>query len=660
MVNGMHVYSWPIQAKVAAYGWSNRRTLVAAKPSQSGAKGGQKVPVVHIEKQRSFVEVVEGKSASTGKTEEKLVTFHWKGRNEDEAWLRNCAVGTLKNFSSVSKVNQRLEDRGFFFSSSFMGGNRMLWRFETEIDREGFIMNSFFWADCFKSMDRWSDKFINNARVVWVDCWGVPLSSWSSEFFNCLGQRFGVPLCIEEDTILKRRVDRGRMLMSIPLDKDCPKKIKIFFKGEAKIVSLIEDQNPTSLSWIEEVLEIRNSSKLNLASDGYGRGVEDAPSDLEAHDEGGSEYDSKAEIGSRQDGGKDFQVRKLADNQSLCTGNKKKGMGTQKSTYLTPSSGKKKVDKGKGSWIRKVRAKPVITYDKTARVDLEKRLSEVGGFDFSKSESSTSTESGPPLWKGECSKRCLSNGPQSPSLDQVLLAHSRNLSNGQDRGPTRKDLGSSPTSSPSKKDGDSSGEDEDREDREFENWVLQEEDEGQMVVTQKRKDESEGHTEADPDAEVSSNQDSEDSSIGGSVRDDKEEDSIYPHSGNKVGRIQPLGEYDLAEIGEINLSVVLPTPSPNVKNRNSRGAASKSHGMRTRRDIRREPELADSRADKNQPEGRRKTEAAVRRSWNIEAEIAKVIDIGKTVGFDITEREQEVAEQLFRRECEDEDRLKHQ
>ncbi|KAK1578733.1 hypothetical protein Q3G72_032728 [Acer saccharum] len=101
----------------------------------------------------------------------------------------------------------------------------------------------------------------------------------------------------------------------------------------------------------------------------------------------------------------------------------------------------------------------------------------------------------------------------------------------------------------------------------------------------------------------------------------------------------------MAEIGEINLSVVLSTPSPKLKNRKSKGAASKLHGMRTMRDNRREPEFLNVRNDKNQPEERWEPEEAERGSdftsksktspktgsWNIEAEIAKVIDIGDMI-----------------------------
>ncbi|KAK1553744.1 hypothetical protein Q3G72_002942 [Acer saccharum] len=277
---------------------------------------------------------------------------------------------------------------------------------------------------------------------------------------------------------------------------------------KCSFTEVVEDPNPISLAWIEDLLDIRRSSNLNFLSNGVGIEVGDDPSVFETHDEGGSKYGSKAVIGSSRDVGKDTQDKKLVGYQSFCTGDKNKVVGTPKSTYQTPSVGKKKVDKDKGSWIKKVRVKPVVTYDKTTRVDLDKRLSEAGS-----------------------------------------------LSDGQDDRITKKDLGSL-NSSPSKEDEGPTGEE--------------------------------------------------------GLRDGYEEELLPPLNRNKEGMFLPLGESELAEIGEINLSVVLRTPSPNVKNRKSRGAVSKLHGMRTRRDNRRESKFLDNRNDKNQPEER--LEAAERGS----------------------------------------------
>ncbi|KAK1556042.1 hypothetical protein Q3G72_034933 [Acer saccharum] len=280
---------------------------------------------------------------------------------------------------------------------------------------------------------------------------GVPLSCWNAEFFSCLGRKFGDPLFIEEDTILKRRVDRGQMLMSLPLDKACPDKIKIIFNGKVMFVTVVEDPNSISMAWIEDFMDLRSLlSNSNPLPDSVVKG----------------------------------SIKAQVD-------------GVSKS--------------GKGSWIKKARVKTVAIYDKTARIDLDKRLSEACGKEISKSEFSTSSESDLHMWKGEYSRRCFSGGLQSSSLDQILKAHSKSPYNGQDsKGaglpdgcrPSNvemncsKDLGSqflclSSNSSPNKEDCPSE-EEGSGEEGECENWEIQECDEGQMVVVQRKSDKDEG------------------------------------------------------------------------------------------------------------------------------------------------------------------------
>ena len=74
----------------------------------------------------------------------KELTMFWSGHQREEHWLRRCAVGVLKTFSKVDSVNDRLESRGFKFTSHFVGTKSVLWCFESEIDKEGFINNRFF------------------------------------------------------------------------------------------------------------------------------------------------------------------------------------------------------------------------------------------------------------------------------------------------------------------------------------------------------------------------------------------------------------------------------------------------------------------------------------------------------------------------------------
>ncbi|KAK0573818.1 hypothetical protein LWI29_014031 [Acer saccharum] len=245
------------------------------------------------------------------------------------------------------------------------------------------------------------------------------------------------------------------------------------------IGQVVEDPNSISMAWIEDFMDLRSLlSNSNPLPDSVVKGS------LKAQVDGVSK--SGTEAG-------DFEVR------------------NPKPTNQTPLIGKKKVDKGKGSWIKKARVKTVAIYDKTARIDLDKRLSEACGKEISKSEFSTSSESDLHMWKGEYSRRCFSGGLQSSSLDQILKAHSKSPSNGQDSKGAglldgcrpinvemnySKDLGSqflclSSNSSPNKEDCPSE-EEGSEEEGECENWELQECDEGQMVVVQRKSDKDEG------------------------------------------------------------------------------------------------------------------------------------------------------------------------
>ena len=95
----------------------------------------------------------------------------------------------------------------------------------------GFIKNILFWDDCFTSMMKWSYFLTTNDRLAWVSCWGVSLSCWCSSFFKNLSHTIEEPLLIEEEIVLRRRLDRRRIPMLIPFDKPCMSKIKVETTG---------------------------------------------------------------------------------------------------------------------------------------------------------------------------------------------------------------------------------------------------------------------------------------------------------------------------------------------------------------------------------------------------------------------------------------------
>ncbi|KAK3227022.1 hypothetical protein Dsin_006884 [Dipteronia sinensis] len=184
-----------------------------------------------FEEKQSFVDVVtRNQKCSAGDVAdvgEKVIDMSWNSNNNEEEWLSRCAMGILREFTDVSSVNRRLRSRGFSFSSKYLWDKFILWVFESKFERESFIYNRFFWDDKLSSMVKWSDSINPQNRLAWIDCFGVPLRFWNADFFIKIGWLLGEPLLVEEDTFFKKRFDRGRVLVLIPLNQFCPNKIKV-------------------------------------------------------------------------------------------------------------------------------------------------------------------------------------------------------------------------------------------------------------------------------------------------------------------------------------------------------------------------------------------------------------------------------------------------
>ncbi|GKE18300.1 hypothetical protein Tco_1425877, partial [Tanacetum coccineum] len=92
----------------------------------------------------------------------------------------NCAMGRVKAFDSIIKLQSILVDEGFVnVTLSYLGG---LWvMFECDnIDTKSKL------------------DFASDERVVWIDIEGVPLYAWSHKSFEKIGSKWGELLNIED------------------------------------------------------------------------------------------------------------------------------------------------------------------------------------------------------------------------------------------------------------------------------------------------------------------------------------------------------------------------------------------------------------------------------------------------------------------------------
>ncbi|KAI9201625.1 hypothetical protein LWI28_026361 [Acer negundo] len=326
-------------------------------------------------------------------------------------------------------------------------------------------------------------------------------------------------LRIENETIKRNRLDKGRILMSFPLSNIILNKINLMIKWEAFDVMLEKDKQLIISSWFDELLGLRSkpwNSNLNSPSkwegflQGSGNMEEDVLSDCEAP--------CRRVFGSKQ-------ARSQAD-------------GPVQS--FPEVIGNRSAEKGKGIWIKKAKVKKRIIYNKTVKVNLDRKKGDGVRKVDSKSCTSTSSDFRGFLWNGESSRGRLYVGPQSPSLDLIIKAHPRPSPEG--------------------------------------------------FVAKGGKVQFEDF--CGPGG--SENLHKALSLIGGSDFDGSELGKIrsedFCHvlkSGNGLngGLISNLGDNESAELGEISLSMVLPTPHLK-RNCKLKRVLAKSHGMKTKGDKR--------------------------------------------------------------------------
>ncbi|KAK1580966.1 hypothetical protein Q3G72_001760 [Acer saccharum] len=124
----MHIYGWPISAKLVDSDWNNRRNPPVGEIETGWPNRKYRTEklvrrdryemqhrFVNQQDNRSFVEVVkEDRSGEKGRKDGQIrhtQSLYWKGDKETEVedWLSCIAIGKLKVFDCIDHVNRNLE-----------------------------------------------------------------------------------------------------------------------------------------------------------------------------------------------------------------------------------------------------------------------------------------------------------------------------------------------------------------------------------------------------------------------------------------------------------------------------------------------------------------------------------------------------------------------
>lgn len=97
-----------------------------------------------------------------------------------------------------------------------MGGVQVLLSFPNLEDALSRIQAfSFDFKEMFSGLDKWVPSQPRSSRVIWVRCYGVPLSVWSRETFEEIGRKMGKVIAVTKETEEKEMLEFGRLQLQV-------------------------------------------------------------------------------------------------------------------------------------------------------------------------------------------------------------------------------------------------------------------------------------------------------------------------------------------------------------------------------------------------------------------------------------------------------------
>ena len=207
----------------------------------------------------------------------------------------------------------------------------------------------------------------------------------------------GEVLLIEQDTISRRRMDRGKVLVSLYDDQLVCNKVKVIEGNKSFVVSMEKDSTPADFDWILNVLDL----KFELSPEGQF---------LNSDKEDSWMY----KIGDSM-GNEDRELGANVRNRKAVRGNK---------VHFSKSRSEFR-DKGKQVYVKCLKKRPLLGTYREGKLDLEKKkLGHVRReiMDSTTTSSDSESEEGQMMGVGKTKGECLkwrqgSNGNRSTSLN---------------------------------------------------------------------------------------------------------------------------------------------------------------------------------------------------------------------------------------------------
>ncbi|KAG4938824.1 hypothetical protein GLYMA_16G096100v4 [Glycine max] len=163
----------------------------------------------------------------------------------EKGWYTDAWVGRLKKI----ELCERAEDEIFWTLGSdvtpkYLGDDMIILMGLSDMKAEALIKEEVDkGSSLFYSLERWKPEMRPGNKLVWIQCWGIPLAAWDIEHIRKIVAATGDLVDVDDDVEEKRRLDRARVLIRTPWQPVIQHSVTVHIGAETHTVFMVEETN---------------------------------------------------------------------------------------------------------------------------------------------------------------------------------------------------------------------------------------------------------------------------------------------------------------------------------------------------------------------------------------------------------------------------------
>lgn len=157
--------------------------------------------------------------------------------------LEECFVGEVADVGATYSMEVEMHKEGIFSLQVFpMGANLCLLKEKVKGCMDATAIEHKQWLEeRFRSISQWEPSKVDEERVTWVRCFGIPVHGWQQQFFDFIIKPYGTVLGIADATCEKKCLDVACLKIATKSQETINQLVKVSINQKVFAIRIVED-----------------------------------------------------------------------------------------------------------------------------------------------------------------------------------------------------------------------------------------------------------------------------------------------------------------------------------------------------------------------------------------------------------------------------------